>query len=181
MYLLLIIAYTIYVVFLFSSSLLFSFSHEEETHASGNAFWFLSEKFERLIKLTYLSRATGYYRVNYDSTNWQRIAAYLNSDNHTKIHILNRAQIIDDVYHFLMEKQLDFSTFVNITSYLQHESEQMPWFSMFQILPKLWRAFLLPIKESATLQVDLTLETSDVKYKFYVNCWHLLSNLYCVI
>jgi len=112
-------------------------------------------KIRRIDKtIIYIFRA-GYYRVNYDSTNWQRIAAYLNSNNYTKIHILNRAQIIDDVYHFLMEKQLDFSIFVNITTYLQQESEQIPWFSMFKILPKLWRAFLLPIKESAILKVNL--------------------------
>jgi len=99
--------------------------------------------------------ATGYYRVNYDPTNWQRIAAYLNSDNYKKIHILNRAQIIDDVYNFMMEKELDFPMFLNITSYLWQETEHMPWFSMLQILPKLWRFFLLPVKETAVLKVEI--------------------------
>ena len=38
---------------------------------------------------------TGYYRVNYDKQNWELIIKQLNED-HTKIHVINRAQIIDD-------------------------------------------------------------------------------------
>ena len=38
---------------------------------------------------------TGYYRVNYDHNNWKLLTNQLKAD-HTKIHINNRAQLIDD-------------------------------------------------------------------------------------
>jgi len=44
----------------------------------------------------------GYYRVNYNKANWLNIAHYLNFNNYTKIHVLNRAQIIDDAFYFMI-------------------------------------------------------------------------------
>ena len=38
---------------------------------------------------------TGYYRVNYDDNNWKLLIKQLKAD-HTKIHVNNRAQLIDD-------------------------------------------------------------------------------------
>lgn len=38
---------------------------------------------------------TGYYRVNYDDDNWKLLILQLNT-NHEAIHVINRAQIIDD-------------------------------------------------------------------------------------
>lgn len=38
---------------------------------------------------------TGYYRVNYDDNNWILLIQQLNN-NHEAIHVINRAQIIDD-------------------------------------------------------------------------------------
>jgi len=77
---------------------------------------------------------TGYYRVNYDSSNWQKIANYLKSENYTKIHVLNRAQIIDDAYHFMAANQLNISTFLDLISYLSQERDFVAWFPMFEIL-----------------------------------------------
>ncbi|GAB1862311.1 hypothetical protein CAJAP_03390 [Camponotus japonicus] len=76
----------------------------------------------------------GYYRVNYDSSNWQKIANYLKSENYTKIHVLNRAQIIDDAYHFMVANQLNISTFLELISYLSQERDFVAWFPMFEIL-----------------------------------------------
>ena len=41
---------------------------------------------------------SGYYRVNYDTENWNAIKDQLLFD-HKAIHILNRAQILNDAYH----------------------------------------------------------------------------------
>ncbi|XP_016366274.1 aminopeptidase Ey-like [Sinocyclocheilus rhinocerous] len=41
---------------------------------------------------------TGYYRVNYDPQNWERLLTQLNSD-HKVIPVLNRGQIIDDAFN----------------------------------------------------------------------------------
>ena len=37
----------------------------------------------------------GYYRVNYDFANWHALILALNSDEHDKIHVLNRVQLKD--------------------------------------------------------------------------------------
>lgn len=76
----------------------------------------------------------GYYRVNYDDLNWRKIANYLNSDNYTKIHVLNRAQIIDDAYHLVMARQLDIEIFLNLTNYLSRETDLIALYPFFNIL-----------------------------------------------
>lgn len=77
---------------------------------------------------------TGYYRVNYDDSNWRKIANYLNSDNYTKIHVLNRAQIIDDAYHLMIAHQLDINIFLDLASYLSRETDFVALYPMFNIL-----------------------------------------------
>ncbi|XP_025270285.1 puromycin-sensitive aminopeptidase-like protein, partial [Camponotus floridanus] len=76
----------------------------------------------------------GYYRVNYDSSNWQKIVSYLKSGNYMKIHVLNRAQIIDDAYYFMMLNKHDIMMFLNIISYLSQETDFIPWYSMLEVL-----------------------------------------------
>ncbi|EFN78364.1 Aminopeptidase N [Harpegnathos saltator] len=77
--------------------------------------------------------AIGYYRVNYEYNNWVKIWKYLKED-HRKIHVLNRAQIIDDTYHFVMENEIGYETFENVISYLRKERDFIVWNSMMNIL-----------------------------------------------
>lgn len=76
----------------------------------------------------------GYYRVNYDNLNWQKITNYLNSDNYTKIHVLNRAQIIDDAFHLLIARQIDIEIFLNLMNYLSWETDIIALYPFFNIL-----------------------------------------------
>lgn len=69
---------------------------------------------------------TGYYRVNYDKKNWALIAEQLNRD-HTKIHVINRAQILDDALNLAKSGFLDYGTALSLTSYLSKETEYIPW------------------------------------------------------
>jgi len=59
---------------------------------------------------------------------------YLKSGHYTKIHVLNRAQIIDDAYHFMMLNKHDIMMFLNIISYLSQETDFIPWYSMLEVL-----------------------------------------------
>ncbi|XP_071580883.1 aminopeptidase N-like isoform X2 [Temnothorax nylanderi] len=93
---------------------------------------------------------TGYYRVNYDAVYWKRIVNYLTSDEYTKIHVLNRAQIIDDAFYFLMHGQLPLSTFLELTKYLQRETDYVAWYPMFKALEYVSGFFLF--KESAYIK-----------------------------
>lgn len=69
---------------------------------------------------------TGYYRVNYDEDNWKLIIQQLRED-HTKIHVINRAQIIDDVLNLARSGLLEYQLALEVTTYLNKENDYIPW------------------------------------------------------
>ncbi|KAL6443877.1 hypothetical protein ACFW04_001721 [Cataglyphis niger] len=77
---------------------------------------------------------TGYYRVNYDRTNWQMIIKQLNKQNFKDISTINRAQLIDDALNLARAGKLNYSTALDVTSYLAHETEYLPWKAAFNAL-----------------------------------------------
>jgi len=95
---------------------------------------------------------TGYYRVNYDNDNWQKLIKYLNSTEYLNIHVLNRAQIIDDAYYFLSTNKLDFSLFKKLTYYLSKDTDYVAWYPMFKILERISGFF--PFPQSTEVKVD---------------------------
>jgi len=82
---------------------------------------------------------------------------YLKSDNYTKIHALNRAQIIDDAYIFLMISRNDIIMFLNLISYLSQETDVIPWNSMFKILGNIEDIYKVP--ENKFLKVNSNIIT----------------------
>ncbi|XP_012148075.1 suppressor of ER stress-induced death [Megachile rotundata] len=70
---------------------------------------------------------TGYYRVNYDRANWQMIIKQLNKESFRNISTINRAQLIDDALNLARAGKLDYATALDVTSYLAHETEYLPW------------------------------------------------------
>nr|CAD7599193.1 unnamed protein product [Timema genevievae] len=77
---------------------------------------------------------TGFYRVNYDAQNWALLANYLNSDSFTNIHVLNRAQLLDDAFNLARAEILDYTTALEITNYLSRETDYIPWYSALSSL-----------------------------------------------
>lgn len=75
----------------------------------------------------------GYYRVNYDKTNWNKIVDYLNSKDYSKIHVLNRLQIIEDTVYMFQNKKMEFSDFLKILTYLHREEDYIPWIAGLRI------------------------------------------------
>ena len=75
---------------------------------------------------SFLKFIIGYYRVNYDEKNWKLIIKQLNED-HTKIHVINRAQIIDDALNLARVGLLNYELALGVTSYLNSETEYIPW------------------------------------------------------
>ncbi|XP_067215124.1 putative aminopeptidase-2 [Linepithema humile] len=96
----------------------------------------------------------GYYRVNYDETNWQKIVDYLNSDEYIKIHVLNRVQLLDDAYSLVRYQRIKGSIFMNLTKYLSREKDYVVWYTMFRIFGLLSESFLLP--ESKNLKLHFS-------------------------
>ncbi|XP_015517533.2 aminopeptidase N [Neodiprion lecontei] len=72
---------------------------------------------------------TGFYRVNYDTTNWDLLNSFLSSANYTQISPINRAQLIDDALNLARGGYLDYATALNVTKYLAQETDYIPWYS----------------------------------------------------
>jgi aminopeptidase N len=72
---------------------------------------------------------TGYYRVNYDGENWKNIRTALYSKDHDKIHVMNRAQIVDDLFQFARAGTVDYATAMDIIQYIKDETNYIPWLS----------------------------------------------------
>nr|XP_046250906.1 aminopeptidase Ey-like [Scatophagus argus] len=69
---------------------------------------------------------TGYYRVNYDLENWERLFVQLNTD-HQVIPLINRAQLVDDAFNLARAQLVSTTLALRTTSYLSMETEYMPW------------------------------------------------------
>lgn len=73
----------------------------------------------------------GYYRVQYDTQNYQLIANELSKGDFKKIHLVSRAQIIDDVFNFARTERLNYTIVFDIIQYLEHDTEFVPWAAAF--------------------------------------------------
>lgn len=70
----------------------------------------------------------GYFRVNYDKHNWKLLTTYLqNPKTFSKIAPANRAQLVDDALNLARGGSLDYGIAMNITKYLAHENDYVPW------------------------------------------------------
>ncbi|KAJ8344160.1 hypothetical protein SKAU_G00314890 [Synaphobranchus kaupii] len=69
---------------------------------------------------------TGYYRVNYDLDNWNRLLAQLDS-NHQAIPSINRAQLVDDAFNLARANKIKTTLALSTTKYLSQERDYMPW------------------------------------------------------
>ncbi|XP_032687725.1 thyrotropin-releasing hormone-degrading ectoenzyme-like [Odontomachus brunneus] len=90
----------------------------------------------------------GFYRVNYDIRIWTRITSYLQYEDYTSIPVQNRAQLIDDAYHYVISGKLSVSIFLNLITYLKRETHYVPWYTMFNILSYMSTYMRLPSSKS---------------------------------
>nr|XP_012221844.1 PREDICTED: thyrotropin-releasing hormone-degrading ectoenzyme isoform X2 [Linepithema humile] len=74
----------------------------------------------------------GYYRVNYNEDNWQKLQYYMYFVNYTHISVCNRAQIVDDAFHFMIRGQLNFDLFWDVTSFLLRDTNYVAWYPMIK-------------------------------------------------
>ncbi|MED6285664.1 hypothetical protein CHARACLAT_031483, partial [Characodon lateralis] len=68
----------------------------------------------------------GYYRVNYDDSNWNKLLNALTT-NHGAIPVINRAQLVDDAFNLARAKIIPTVQALQTTMYLKNEREYMPW------------------------------------------------------
>lgn len=77
--------------------------------------------------------------MNYDDELWSQIETALHSDDFGNIEVLNRAQIVDDVFNLARAGLISYTRALNIISYLEQETEYYPWYSAFTELTYLNR------------------------------------------
>lgn len=65
--------------------------------------------------------------MNYDKENWQMLIKQLNQGNFKEVSTINRAQLIDDALNLARTGKLNYSTALDVTSYLVRETEYLPW------------------------------------------------------
>lgn len=98
---------------------------------ADSAFWYVFNKQQR-----------GYYRVNYDESNWNALAEVLSSSDYDQIHVMNRAQLIDDSFALVNAGYLnDFHIPLNILKHLINEDDFFPWYTANRYLTPLYTAF----------------------------------------
>ena len=85
------------------------------------------------------TQQVGFYRVNYDEKSWHMIHHALQMENYDGIHVLNRAQIVDDVLNLARGGLLDYQMAFDILDYLPSETNYIPWLSAFNGLSYLSR------------------------------------------
>ncbi|XP_052888365.1 aminopeptidase N-like [Anopheles moucheti] len=68
----------------------------------------------------------GFYRVNYDATNWYMLIRALTEET-TSIPMHSRAQLVDDAFHLARSNRLDLEIALDLMTYLRHEREYPPW------------------------------------------------------
>ena len=73
---------------------------------------------------------SGFYRVNYDQRNWKLIMEQLKED-HTKIHVINRAQLMDDAFNLARVGRINYDLLLDMAEYLSKETEFFPWHAAF--------------------------------------------------
>ncbi|XP_018351804.1 PREDICTED: glutamyl aminopeptidase-like [Trachymyrmex septentrionalis] len=100
----------------------------------------------------------GYYRVKYNLEGWHEIANYLKSTagKYEGISIINRAKIIDDAFHLMMERQLNVSVFWNLTQFLSQETNFIVWYPMFKVFEYISNIF--PYSKNEIKYIDIIKE-----------------------
>ncbi len=72
----------------------------------------------------------GFYRVNYDKSNWDALINQLKS-NHLLIDVVSRAQLLDDSFNLGRAELVDQTVFLDICRYLEKETDPMPFTPAF--------------------------------------------------
>lgn len=73
---------------------------------------------------------SGYYRVNYDAELWQLLIKQLNGVDFDKIHLLNRAQLVDDSLNLARAGKIGYEIPFAVLEYLMKEEDYIPWASV---------------------------------------------------
>ncbi|XP_006820336.1 aminopeptidase N-like [Saccoglossus kowalevskii] len=128
-----------------------TYTHGGEKHFdSPEEAWFLADRQSETLVIEALSNnewyilninQNGYYRVNYDTANWERLAHQLNN-GHQIFPTQTRASLIDDALTVSKAGYLDHVYGLQLTEYMAKEFEYVPWKLLLGHLPFTHRMLL---------------------------------------
>ncbi|KAF2899347.1 hypothetical protein ILUMI_06828, partial [Ignelater luminosus] len=129
-------------------------------------FWLIKETFLLNTSVTdgwliVNKQFSGYYRVMYDLENWNRLITFLKSPKFQAMHVLNRAQLINDAFDFAKRGSLNYTIPLDLSTYLSRERHYVAFASFFNAIELLNRC----------------LSTSKVYPTFKSYILNLLSNI----
>ncbi|XP_071870674.1 aminopeptidase N [Bombus fervidus] len=116
------------------------------------------------------TQQAGYYRVNYEPEMWKLLSMQLNSDNYENIHVINRAQLIDDALNMARTNRLNYTVALTLTLYLERETDYVPWQTTFrnmQFLHNMLRTSAQYNNFMSYIRKIMKSVTDQVKYKPY--------------
>ncbi|KAK0091458.1 hypothetical protein PV326_003204 [Microctonus aethiopoides] len=131
-----------------------------EKNSTPTLIWFDKDATKLEIKLNepvdwikFNHNQVGYYRVNYDSHEWENLLDVLKW-HHKRLTISDRTSLIEDAFSLAQSSEIDYSVAMNITSYLAREHDSLPW----------------QVAASKLLTIDALLLSSSIssKYRDYV-------------
>lgn len=97
---------------------------------------------------------SGFYRVNYDNDNWNKLSNELASKDFGKINPLTRAQLLDDVFAMARTGRVNYTVALSLSLYLTQDSDYIPWNTAFRNLNFL-DSMLQTTKDYPTFQVNM--------------------------
>ncbi|KAH8382722.1 hypothetical protein KR009_004926 [Drosophila setifemur] len=74
------------------------------------------------------------YKVNYDAQNWKLLIETLTNGDFKHIHVMNRAQLIDDMMYLAWTGEQDYEVAFQLILYLRRERDFLPWKTAFDNL-----------------------------------------------
>lgn len=116
----------------------------------------------------------GYYRVNYEKKNWDALNNVLNSDDFEIIHILNRAQLIDDAMNLANENYVENELVIQLISYLNRETAYTPFAVADNLFSELLGVFG-PFNEviNVSFKSTMVLKFTDYCFIHYFFMFHI--------
>ncbi|CAN7997555.1 unnamed protein product [Ixodes pacificus] len=103
----------------------------------------------------------GVYRVDYQNQNWDHLIRQLRRDP-TDIPVPNRAQMLDDLFHFAHAGYRSYEKFLRAVEYLGKEREALPWVHYTRLV------------EALPARAKRTLAWSSMNRRI---CWNIVAEI----
>ncbi|XP_033329801.1 glutamyl aminopeptidase [Megalopta genalis] len=103
----------------------------------------------------------GYYRVNYELTEWETLNNLLRY-YHKRLSVSDRTNLLEDAFSLAAAQELDYSVPMNMTAYLPKEHHAVPW----------------KVAELKLGAIDTLLSLTDLSTKFKKYVRNLVDSVY---